>query len=224
MPIRPSASKLAQSATLVVDRLEDLRCQSAEPDPRRLPWGPRVPGAVPSALCSSCQTPPRTLRKFNSIGYGWFMTSRRCIRTSPGPARRRRTSTSTTTPIRRMERLDASPLNETSPYDFFVGALPAGQYFVALHAVTPEEATSGFTYSGGSYLVNDIPTLKFTTPSDEGSSEDFATVRLGNPWDFASLNDIDYKFNIHGDGITSLPLTNELGASLGSPLVYLRDQ
>jgi hypothetical protein len=111
-------------------------------------------------------------------------------------------------------------LNRTSPYDFFAGALPAGRYFVALHAVTTGEATSGFFYSTGSYQVNDIPTLQFTTPSDEGSSEDFATVRLGNPWDFASLNDIDFKSNIHGDGITPLPLTNDLGGSLGTLPVY----
>ncbi|HYT68388.1 MAG TPA: hypothetical protein VEL51_18325 [Vicinamibacterales bacterium] len=112
-------------------------------------------------------------------------------------------------------------VNKTSPFDFFVGGLPAGSYFVAVHAHTDGEATlSGFTYSTGSYVVNDIPTLQFTTPSDEGSTEDFATVRLGNPWDFTSLSDIDFKYNIHGDSIASLPLTNDAGTSLGTLPVY----
>jgi hypothetical protein len=120
-------------------------------------------------------------------------------------------------------------VNGTSPFNFYVGALPAGRYFVAVHAPTAGEATStGFTYSGGSFLVNDIPTLTFTTPSEEGSSEEFATTRLGDPWDFTTVTDVDktlpgYPGTEHllSEGITSLTLTSEAGVNLGPQTVYL---
>jgi hypothetical protein len=121
--------------------------------------------------------------------------------------------------------------NCTTPFNFFVGALPAGQYFIAVHAPTAGEVTgtsAGFSYAAGSYVVNDIPTLTFTTPSDEGSSEEFATTRLGDPWDFTTMSDIDStlpgfpgKVNVINDGITSLVLTNEAGVNLGPQTVYL---
>jgi hypothetical protein len=120
-------------------------------------------------------------------------------------------------------------VNQTSPFNLFVGALPAGRYFVALHAATTGEATAtGFTYSTGSYQVNDIPTLQFTTPSDEGSTTDFATTRLGNPWDFTTTTDVDKTLpgfpgteNVTSEGITQLALRSEAGVDLGAPPVYL---
>jgi len=122
-------------------------------------------------------------------------------------------------------------VNGTSPFNFFVGALPAGQYFVALHTPTTTEVTgtsTGFVYAAGSYVVNDIPTLTFTTPSEEGSSEDFATTKLGDPWDFTSLTDVDKTLrgfpgteNILNEGITTLNLTSEAGVNLGPQTVYL---
>ena len=114
-------------------------------------------------------------------------------------------------------------INATSGRSFFFGGLEAGDYYIALHTHTNLEETgpTGFTYSAGFYRVGSIPTLSFTTPSEEGSSEDFATTRLGNPWNFNSLTDIDFKSNIHGDGITQLALTDLAGNSLGNQTVYL---
>ena len=73
-------------------------------------------------------------------------------------------------------------LKKTGSYVFFVGALEAGDYYVAVapsstNVVTP----SASAYSPGFYRVNAIPTLNFTTPSDEGSADDFGTAKLGNP-------------------------------------------
>jgi hypothetical protein len=119
-------------------------------------------------------------------------------------------------------------VNQTSPFNLFVGALPAGRYFVALHTTTAGEATAGFIYSTGSYQVNDIPTLTFTTPSDEGSNTDFATTRLGNPWDFTTTTDVDKTLpgfpgteNVTSEGITQLALRSEAGVDLGAQTVYL---
>jgi hypothetical protein len=118
-------------------------------------------------------------------------------------------------------------VNRASPFNFFVGALPAGRYFIALHANTAGEATSGFTYSTGSYQVNEIPTLQFTTPSEEGSSEDFATTKLGDPWDFIQNTDVDRTLpgypgteHVTSDGIGVLNLRNEAGVDLGPQTVY----
>jgi len=122
-------------------------------------------------------------------------------------------------------------VNATSPYTFFVGALPAGTYFVAVHAHTTGEtpgSSGGFSYSPGSWTVNDIPTVTFTTPSDEGSSDDFATTKLGTPWTGGSPSLVDNtltgfsgKQNVTSDGPASIPLTNEAAASLGVQSVYL---
>jgi Bacterial Ig domain len=122
-------------------------------------------------------------------------------------------------------------VNATSPYSFFVGALPAGTYYIAVHAHTSAEtpgSAGGFFYSTGSYQVNDMPTIQFTTPSAEGSSADFATTKLGDPWDFQQMSDIDStlpgfsgKVNVFNDGITQIPLTTEAGVSLGPQTVYL---
>ncbi|HEX6465176.1 MAG TPA: hypothetical protein VFZ98_12000, partial [Vicinamibacterales bacterium] len=125
-------------------------------------------------------------------------------------------------------------INATSPYNFFVGALPAGRYYIAVHAPTPGEVignsstASSFTYSTGSFVVNDIPTLQFTTPSVEGSNDDFATTKLGDPWDFHQITDVDSTLpgfpgtvNVVNPNITQLTLTNEAGVNLGAQTVYL---
>jgi hypothetical protein len=112
---------------------------------------------------------------------------------------------------------------------FFVGALPAGDYYFAVMPTQTSQGTpSAASYSTGFYRVNDIPTIQFTTPSEEGSNEDFATVKLGNAWDFTSMSDIDStcscfpgKVNVNNDGITSLTLTDEAGNNLGPQTVYL---
>ena len=103
----------------------------------------------------------------------------------------------------------------------FVGGLEPGDYYVAIAPHADAASTgAGLVYSSGFYRVNAIPMLTFTTPSDEGSSDDFATTKLGKPWDFTSLSDIDYKFNINSDSITQLTLTTEAGVNLGPQTVY----
>ena len=101
-------------------------------------------------------------------------------------------------------------------YTFNVGGLPAGTYYVAIRP------TSGGTaaYSAGAWTVNDIPTLAFTSPNPEGSSDDFATTQLGNPWDMNATSDIDFTLNVTGTSIQNIPAQDEAGNSLGSVRTY----
>jgi len=102
-------------------------------------------------------------------------------------------------------------------YSFFVGALPAGTYYVAIQPT----AGGAVAYSAGAWTVNDIPTLTFTSPNPQGSSDDFATTQLGNPWDMNATSDIDWTLNVTGTGINnSLPAQDEAGNSLGNVRVY----
>jgi hypothetical protein len=106
-------------------------------------------------------------------------------------------------------------------FTFFIGGLDPGDYYVAVAPHADAASTgAGLVYSSGFYRVNAIPMLTFTTPSDEGGSDDFATTKLGNPWDFTSLTDIDFKSNINNDSITQLTLTTEAGVNLGPQTVY----
>jgi hypothetical protein len=121
-------------------------------------------------------------------------------------------------------------VNVSSGYNFFVAGLPAGTYYIAVHSHTAGEvagSAGGFTYSAGSFVVNDIPTLQFTTPSAEGSSDDFATTKLGKPWDFTQITDVDSTLpgfsgtqNVVNPAITQMVLTNEAGVNLGPQTVY----
>ncbi len=97
-------------------------------------------------------------------------------------------------------------------YSFFAGALPAGNYWVA---ITPAGGST-FSYSAGYYAVDGIPTFKFTSPNEEGSSDDFATTQLGNPWDMNATTDIDTSFNLSTLLITTIQAETEAGASLGT--------
>jgi hypothetical protein len=100
---------------------------------------------------------------------------------------------------------------------FFVGALPAGTYYVAIR---PTGSSSAPSYSTGAWTVNDIPTLTFTSPSPEGSSDDFATTQLSNPWDMNATSDIDWTLNVSGTGINNITAQDEAGNNLGSVRVY----
>jgi hypothetical protein len=98
-------------------------------------------------------------------------------------------------------------------FQFYVGGLSAGTYYVAIR---PTGSSSTPAYSAGAWTVNDIPTLTFTSPSPEGSADDFATTQLGNPWDMNALSDIDFTVNVTGLSITNIPARDEAGNSLGS--------
>jgi len=97
-------------------------------------------------------------------------------------------------------------------FQFYTGGLSAGTYFVAIR---PTGSSATPAYSAGAWTVNDIPTLTFTSPSPEGSADDFATTQLGNPWDMNSLSDIDFTVNVSGLSITNIPARDEAGNSLG---------
>ncbi len=103
-------------------------------------------------------------------------------------------------------------------YNFFAGALAPGSYFVLAR---PAGSGSGLTRSASAYQVNAIPLLSLTSPSDEGSSDDFATTFLSNPWDMNALNDVDVFFNVNGQSITNIPAETPAGASLGSVRVLM---
>src|SRR5258708_3205332 len=98
-------------------------------------------------------------------------------------------------------------------FQFYVGGLSAGTYYVAIR---PTGSSSSPAYSAAAWTVNDIPTLTFTSPSPEGSADDFATTQLGNPWDMNALSDIDFTVNVSGLSITNIPASDEAGNSLGS--------
>ena len=63
--------------------------------------------------------------------------------------------------------------------------------------------------------VNAAPTLTVTSPSEEGSADDFATTQLGNPWDMNATSDVETYFNVTSPTITMLPTETPGGVSLG---------
>lgn len=102
-------------------------------------------------------------------------------------------------------------------FAFQPGALPPGDYYVAIR---PSGSTSALSYSSGYYHVEGVPTLHFTSPSPEGSADDFATTQLGNPWDMDSPADIDAVANVASAGIAIQASENAAGTSLGNQRVY----
>jgi hypothetical protein len=102
---------------------------------------------------------------------------------------------------------------------FYAGALAPGTYRVAV--VNAGAGIAGGNISGGTWVVNDTPTLRFTSPSEEGSSDDFATTVLGNAWDMAAAGDVDYTRYINNPQFTTLNLESEAGVSLGSQPVFM---
>ncbi len=102
-----------------------------------------------------------------------------------------------------------------SSYNFYVGALPVGDYWVAITPAGGNPATSS-SYSPGHYHVDGTPTLAFTSPSEEGSADDFATTQLGNPWDMDALTDIDHDEGVSSLFTASVAAQNEAGTSLGT--------
>jgi hypothetical protein len=100
---------------------------------------------------------------------------------------------------------------------FQAGALPPGDYYVA---VRPAGSTGPLSYSSGFYRVAAAPVLAFTSPHPEGSADDFATVQLGNAWDFDSLTDLDAVANVTGAAITTAAAEDISGVPLGTPSLF----
>ena len=101
-------------------------------------------------------------------------------------------------------------------YQLHAGALPTGDYYVAMR---PSGTSNALRYSSGLFRVQGTPTVQFTSPSPEGSSDDFATAQLGNPWDFDSVADVDATFNVDGLAVANRPLYDTGGASIGTQRV-----
>lgn len=100
-----------------------------------------------------------------------------------------------------------------SSYSLNVGALPPGTYRVAVRRAGTSD---NFSYSAQTYTVNAPATLTVTSPSDEGSSDDFATVYLNDPWDMTRASDVDATINVTNAGIATIPgAETEAGAPLG---------
>jgi hypothetical protein len=102
-------------------------------------------------------------------------------------------------------------------YSFQPGAFAAGDYYVEICPTGANPASSnGCRYSPGYYRVNDTPTVAFTSPSPEGSSDDFATVQLNQAWDMTSTSQVDYSQFVTGLGATTIAAVDEAGTSLGN--------
>jgi hypothetical protein len=104
----------------------------------------------------------------------------------------------------------ASNVSGTS-YRIYVGGLAPGIYYVGVK----HSSGGALKYGNGYYRVNDIPTLKFRYPSEEGGA-DFATVELGNAWDMNSLSDIDHSVRVTNLAITNINAQNQQGDNLNN--------
>src|SRR5205823_10716908 len=84
--------------------------------------------------------------------------------------------------------------NQSSPFSFDFSALPSGDYHVGLRPTKsdgPGISESISSCSAGTYFVPDLGKLTFSSPTDEGSSDDYATTFFGKPWDSSSLFNFD---------------------------------
>jgi hypothetical protein len=107
-----------------------------------------------------------------------------------------------------------------STYRYYAGALPAGTYHVGV--VSSGGSTTNVNYGTGvtPWVVNGTPTLTFTSPSEEGSSDDFATTFLSNAWDMSAVSDFDLLTNVTNPHIEGLAVETPAGTSLGVQNVF----
>ena len=103
-------------------------------------------------------------------------------------------------------------------FTFQPGALPPGDYYVGMRT---SGTSNALRYSAGYYHVEGVPMLRFSSPSPEGSADDFATTQLGNPWDMQSTSDVDFTANVSSPRIAALNVQTPDGGILGAPNVYL---
>ena len=89
-------------------------------------------------------------------------------------------------------------------YNFYAGALQGGSYRVFVTTAGAGVSAGTAKYAAGSWVVNDAPTLTFTSPSEEGSDDDFATTQLGNPWDMNAVTDVDFFSGVNSPQIASV--------------------
>jgi len=119
----------------------------------------------------------------------------------------------------------AEAVSRTSGFSFPFGSLPAGIYYVGLRVSGndgPGNPRGSIALcSAGNYVVPGQSTFQFLTPTDEGSSDDFAAVFLKNAWDFDSLTDIDQISGLASPTIdTAFPAQRPEGDNLGQIRVF----
>jgi hypothetical protein len=102
-------------------------------------------------------------------------------------------------------------------YQFQFGALPPGDYHVAMR---PTGTTGALVYSSGYFRVESAPTITMLSPSEDGSADDFATVQLGNPWDMRDARDVDRTINVTGASFTTRTVETPAGATLAAHNVF----
>ena len=114
------------------------------------------------------------------------------------------------------------PVVTGTAYNYYAGALQPGTYHVVVvnSGVAPTGATANYGNGLAPWVVNDMPTLTFTSPSEEGSADDYATTFLGNPWDMNAISDFDLFTNVTNPHIENLALETPAGVSLGVQRVF----
>jgi len=113
--------------------------------------------------------------------------------------------------------------SQASGFAFLPQTLPAGEYYIGLR-----DQMSGLGLPSGDVRacattpvrVVDAPSLTFTSPRPEGSTDDYATTQLGNAWDFRSLSDIDLAAGVSGGTVGTIPAERPSGVSLGNLQAY----
>lgn len=101
-------------------------------------------------------------------------------------------------------------------HTFLAGGLAPGDYYVA---VAPT-GTQTFSYSAGYFHINDAPIVAITKPSEEGSDQDFITVKTANPWDMAAAGDVDYTLSLSDPRFTTLDYEDMAGRSFAGNTVF----
>jgi len=104
-----------------------------------------------------------------------------------------------------------------SGHNFYAGGLTSGSYQILAR---PAGSSGAFIRSTGAYQVNAAPMLTITSPSEEGSADDFATTQLGNAWDMDALADVDTLFNVTGPQIATVQAETPAGVSLPNTRVF----
>ncbi len=102
-----------------------------------------------------------------------------------------------------------------SSYSFLAGALAPGDYYIA---VAPAGDLELRLLPRATITSTTCRSFNFTSPSDEGSDQDFITVNTGNPWDMNGATDIDYTVNTVNPQFTTLSYEDTAGRAYSQPV------
>jgi hypothetical protein len=127
----------------------------------------------------------------------------------------------TTTALGTGSRASAGCPVVSGAFNFNIGALPVGTYYALVAPLNVAPTAANSKYSAGSWTIADMPTFKFTSPGDEGSSDDFATSQMGDAWDFDKVADADTLYNINNPQIVTLQMEAPDGSALPNQRVFM---